>query len=757
MNVFLSHSTRDKQFAVRLKEAMRQEDFLPWLYESEIEPNANWVARMEDGLRDADLVLLLWSPDAAASAATELEWTSALAREIRERRQRLGVVMLRQCDLPQLLRTKFCIDATRNETQGLDETMQWLRARRAAGRVAGARAPVFIPGYQPRDFVGRADQLELLHAALADTSGVFLLTGEAGSGKSTLAAVFANDAQREFDAVVYQTCGEREPEAIYAELAESLSAQLGDGVRSLPPDRKIQAVNGWLKQRPSLLVLDDVCHPGAMKFRNLLPGPPVSVLFTSRHPRLWLTPKDVTRIESFTTAEAETVFRTYLGEASVKRYRADLLQFAERVQRLPIAVSVGAQLLADKFGPLDEIARGLALNELRNEVHDVPGLLQHAIDARGDHARKLLAAAAACLPEGFWLPLATEIAGLSKKESDSARDELVNASLLRMVDRERQRFQIHALVREQMRPKALELREAHASALEKLFKDYQTRWRECRECLEEILPAAEFLWNAGQKERAASVCDRGAHCGNTIGELETALRILQQEESFWATRQGRDAQDALSRSYGHQAIILEAWGRLDEAMALLKKQEEIGLELGNKDSLQRSYGNQALILQAWGRLDEAVALHKKKEEICLELGNKDSLQISYGNQAIILQAWGRLDEAMALLKKGEEICLELGNKKSLQSSYGNQAIIFSLQKKFTEALDLFRKQEAICIELGIKADLGYCYVNWGILAQDQGDQTLAKEKLQAALAIFTELKMPRQRDDVQANLDALNS
>ena len=69
-----------------------------------------------------------------------------------------------------------------------------------------------------------------------------------------------------------------------------------------------------------------------------------------------------------------------------------------------------------------------------------------------------------------------------------------------------------------------------------------------------------------------------------------------------------------------------------------RKKEAICLELGDKDGLQRSYGNQALILQDWGRLDEALALLKKQEAICLELGNKDSLQRSYGNQAMILDA-----------------------------------------------------------------------------------------------------------------------
>ena len=104
-------------------------------------------------------------------------------------------------------------------------------------------------------------------------------------------------------------------------------------------------------------------------------------------------------------------------------------------------------------------------------------------------------------------------------------------------------------------------------------------------------------------------------------------------------------------------------------MELLKKKEDLCRELGNKNNLQISYGNQAVILQDWGKLDEAMALHKKEEDLCRELGNKDSLQRSYCNQAVILQAWGKLDEAMALFKKQEDLCLELGLRGNLGYCY----------------------------------------------------------------------------------------
>jgi len=61
---------------------------------------------------------------------------------------------------------------------------------------------------------------------------------------------------------------------------------------------------------------------------------------------------------------------------------------------------------------------------------------------------------------------------------------------------------------------------------------------------------------------------------------------------------------------------------------LLKKQEAICEELGNKDGMPRTCGNQALMLQAWGHLEEAMELHKKEQAICEELGDLRNGRIS---------------------------------------------------------------------------------------------------------------------------------
>jgi tetratricopeptide (TPR) repeat protein len=136
--------------------------------------------------------------------------------------------------------------------------------------------------------------------------------------------------------------------------------------------------------------------------------------------------------------------------------------------------------------------------------------------------------------------------------------------------------------------------------------------------------------------------------------------------------------------YQYQRFISYLVG-VDPAAHFNQPEEALGvealcLELGNKDGLQASYGNQAVILQASGRLEEAMALQKKQEALCRELGNKDGLQASYGNQALIVKAWGWLEEALELHKKKEALCIEVGNRSSLAYCYWNWGLLAREQR-----------------------------------------------------------------------------
>jgi hypothetical protein len=130
----------------------------------------------------------------------------------------------------------------------------------------------------------------------------FAQFAQPGCGKSTLALKFAWQAQGAFDAVVFQLCGQRS----VAEIAAKLARKLKLALETRPPEEQIAAAKAWLAERRALLVLDDIWENDV---EALVPGPPVSLLCTSRrHALPWISPTYALEVKSFSQGKAESNF-----------------------------------------------------------------------------------------------------------------------------------------------------------------------------------------------------------------------------------------------------------------------------------------------------------------------------------------------------------------------------------------------------------------------------------------------------------------
>jgi len=424
-----------------------------------------------------------------------------------------------------------------------------------------------------------------------------------------------------------------------------------------------------------------------------------SVLYTSRLQRLpGIGIEQSCLLDKFGESEAEELFQRVLGVEQVARHRDALLTFAKNVEMLPLAVSVGASYLADMQAmPIAYGLKQLRTENLVDQTANVPELFRKAIEVRPETERNLLTACAVCLQEGFWLPLAAKIAGLDIDGAIGAASQLANASLLRVLDRDRQRFHLHALLREQIRAgcsaeRLDTLQLGHAGALMALSSD----WKEHSPLLfwQEITQASNFLLAKGDSQRA--------------------LALLKKEEAMWLAL---DNKDALELNYEGQATIVQV-EQPEEALALLEKQETTIMASGKEDGLLRSYLHQAAILsQLLQRPEKALELLQKLVPLALKLSGNEPLMLAYQLRAKILYENHQFDEALSILDKAEELCLELGEK----------------------------------------YQLAWCYSWRGMIALDQSDGKTARQWFEQALGIFTELNKPEESKMMQSLLDDVSA
>ena len=804
-SVFLSHSSRDKPFVRNLAAHLRQHPELTvWFDETAIAPGSNIVTQISAGL-DSEFVLFILSPDSVNSRWVAEEWSDAFWQQTNEGRIKLATVLYRDCPIPRLLRNKKYFDLRANHPEGFRQIATWLLTQQPAPPPRINPLPT-----RPPLFIGREADLAFLHTHLQP--GVVLgLSGMPGRGKTTLALEFAHVYQTDFEFVYWLPCQSGSLASISSDLTRQLGLSLTGDLQQVVAELK----NECARQR-CLLVLDNVetedpaaLIPGGAASVLVTTRQP-GLRFLRHHPELRLElfsenecfalfrqvigapevdahqsecrqlfhrvgflplainlsaaaikydsyiisslaanlPADVTALIAGAIAALPPDPRSLLAAMSACAPEGFRLSLAAGLVNLDEAASLDALRYLAARSLVDEIDR----NQRRYRLHALVRLAadgrhlaqQHAeaVNIQFENWEKDWQSCEQDLPD-FQLALSWALANGASFTQSLAFN---SSELTRRIGRLNESFEIcQRMVNAAEHRNDKNAWQAWPGNQALILQ----AWGQLDEALALHKKEEALCLELGKKDSLQRAYGNQALILQAWGRLDEALALHKKKEAI-CLELGK--KDSLQRAYGNQALILQAWGQLDEALVLHKKEEALRLELGNKDSLRRSYGNQALILKAWGQLDEALALHKKEEALCLELGNKDGLQASYGNQALILQDWGRLDEALALIKKHEALCLELGNKDGLQASYGNQAIILRACGQLDEALALLQKKEALCLELGNKSGLAYCYWSLGLLARAQNDTQTEHEKLTAALALFTELKMPRERDEVAAEL-----
>src|SRR5690349_5788526 len=154
LRVFLSHSSQDKPFVRQLANFLERGDLAePWLDEREIAPGENIVLKVQEGLENAHVALVILSPASVASNWVSEEWTAKFWQQVKSGKVTVVPVLYQDCKIPALLQNKKYFDLRTNHTEGFRQIRAWL-----LGLVPRQPAPVNLPEPPPL-FVGREPQI----------------------------------------------------------------------------------------------------------------------------------------------------------------------------------------------------------------------------------------------------------------------------------------------------------------------------------------------------------------------------------------------------------------------------------------------------------------------------------------------------------------------------------------------------------------------------------------------------------------------
>jgi DNA-binding SARP family transcriptional activator/tetratricopeptide (TPR) repeat protein len=656
------------------------------------------------------------------------------------------------------------------------------------------------------DFTGRATQVRHLHDALTRSAAasdpgtvrVVVVTGAAGLGKTTLAVHAAHQARGFFpDGQLYVNLSAASdqptvPGEVLAMFLRDLGVD-GDKIPASSGDRAAM-FRTRLASRRMLVLLDDA--KDAAQVRPLLPGSAAcAVLVTTRDKTPNLLSTELVDLGTLPDHEALELFSRITGDARPAAEPEATAEILRACAGLPLAVRICAARLATR--PQWRVATMAArlrdeqrrLDELQTGDLEVRASFQVSYDSlrtgrhRSDPARvfRLLG-----LWKGRRISLAAAAALTGEREEDlsGALEALVDANLLESPEPDRYAF--HDLLRlyAAERAQAEETPEGRLRAVTRLLGWYLATATAAADLLSPRryrIPDDEppepgpppdssqdaLAWYYDEHANLLAAVRQAAAAGlhHVAWRLPTALFELFGRHHDWvdcitahriAVDSARLAGSGLGEAW---ALCNLGWGlasvgdteavsRIEEAFAIRRDAQDPGGQGQASIALAEAHYKIHGARAAYGYSLRTLELVRKQR-------SPGPLSAALNNHAVYCQDLGKMDEASAHLLEALAIFRAVG------ASHGHGYVLENLGRiqlksgRFGEAvLNLSEAYRSMLAEgnlIGQAHALRYL----GEAQYGAGHSDQARESLEAALALFEDLKATAEVGDTRSALAAL--
>jgi tetratricopeptide (TPR) repeat protein len=753
--VFISHSSSDNGFGLRLAADLRQalggDETSVWYDASGgLQGGDVWLEHITAELTSRDVFLLILSPAALSSRWVQDElrmaWNQKNAAD--GGGKVIIPVLYQTCAVPEYLATIQYVSflPPRPYDEALAEVLAAIHAgqtravpleRQATTLLGPPNDVALLPA--PERFVGRADDLAWVLGRLraGGASALTALRGLPGIGKTTLAGAAVRQLQQEGrcpDGLAVVLCqGLTDP----AEVLRRVLIRF-DPLRRAPEATELPQLQdlaqGTLRGKRALVVLDNV-EPELPVASVVAPlrEAGLTVLLTARQtlPSA-AVPADASRaLELLRPEEALDLFAVALG-----RRGASALSLAERADAEQIVATLGRHTLAVNLAGAYAAAEGRDLAALARELADpAHGLALPGDDETPQAVRRTFARSLDSLPlEGrqlfaglaaFATPECGRQATLALgRELGQAHPEMsVHLLVVRALaepsvsealpaDSDRERLRLHPMLR---------------AFAEGLF----ARWVEAeREAA--LLAVARHLSvyaEANQMRHMVLAADEGNLTGalewaHARGHAELVADLAHGLREFW-----------IDRGRLREGVRGLAWGTA-AAAALVAQEEADAVALTRAAELSLAYGR-ILLYTGQGEAGEQTIQRSLEDFRAMGDRRREGMALNALGQVWLFR--GSYEAAEESLQQALAIAREVGDRYGEGYSLANLGQLALGQGHYEAAEDYLRRSLVLARLVGYRLGEGAVLNLLGQVALLRGHYEAAEESMQQGLAIIREV------------------
>ena len=793
VNVFFSYAHEDKELrddlATQLKMLERKQIISSW-HDRKIGAGGEWAKEIDDRMKEADIILLLVSPDFIASDyCYDIELNMAMQRH-EAGEARVVPVILRPCDwldapfgklnaLPEdgLPVTKWddLDEAFLDVAKGIRKAAEEIIASRRsvvtieAPPASTAKSPSLplIPRPPIVGFVARRDEqgrdiVERLTEELAPSKNQLVaLWGPGGAGKTTLAAEVVRATEDVFNKRVAWVSSLRHADLTLATLLNEIAAQLGrDDLRTLAPEPKAAEVAALVAAHPTLVVLDNFETIAAEEQTRCLDflaqnaACPALITTRTRINRDDVYNLPLAAMESDEARDflQRLIERTRKPSNFDKLDRDDLIQKCEANPLVLQWVVRQIDLAKRPQDLLNELAQGEgdAAERVFTRSFDLPQV--------GDDGRDALLALSLFTPHASRESLA-EVAGFGADLPRLAKAvEGLSALWLVETTEGNERLFLRGLTRELSKSRLS--KDAHADEFRRRYVAHFLRHAEAHaQPTPEDLDALE-----AEKSNVLGAID----LAYAMEDWESVMQIRSKLDMFlWlrgylddAARSGRQAAKAaqemkndwnVASFKANVAVIYKIRGEYERATEEHREAIEIFKKLGSAKNVAVGLHYLGWIAQDQGDFQEAERLHNESLSIRQKIKDDYGIAASLHHLGMVKLSLGALPEAEQLCARALELFKRFGDYNGLANALTMLAILADLQGNSTQARQLFNESLELKRQLGDQEGTANALNNMGLFAERENDKTEAARLFRESLHIYERLGLP-ETEKVRANL-----